>query len=365
MSFESGSIGCRVFYVPQGLPEDCVESFTERAAPPINTLGEGELSGWVTGRHLLDRVITTDSANYAGYLRLTLMKAERKIPTALLRAECKMEELAVMQAEGLQYVNRARRSEIREGIIARLLPQMPPALTGIPMVYDYAENTIYAGAMSVKQMDALAINFESTTGRVLVPMTAASAAMDIRRYDAAMMEPTSFSPELEDPLAGRAIGQDFLTWLWFYSEARGGIMAVDGVNYGIMLEGPLMFYLQGDGAHVIVLRNGVPEVSAEAKTSLLSGKKLSRAKITIGGEHESWSTTLDADDFVFRGLKLPKGEDVDAIAKFQQRMLSLNRFRVVFLAFYERFLSERADPVAWGPIQKDIHQWVASRQTKK
>ncbi len=35
---------------------------------------------------------------------------------------------------------------------------------------------------------------------------------------------TSFSPECDVAVASDNIGQDFLTWLWFFSEARGGIM---------------------------------------------------------------------------------------------------------------------------------------------
>ena len=121
MAFESGSITTRVFYVPGGLPHDAVERFAEQAAPPIENLGREGISGWVTSRHLLDRDITPESATLAGYLYLYLMQAERKIPPALLRAECRMEELVEMRARGVGYRMIARRLGVSGRAVALFL----------------------------------------------------------------------------------------------------------------------------------------------------------------------------------------------------------------------------------------------------
>ena len=135
MSFESGSMTFRMFYLPQLLPKNHVERFAAHAAPPITTLGDDPIHGWVTGRHLLDTNINKDTAYYAGYLRMTMMRAEKKIPESLLRAECRMEELARMQAENRAELDRKTRREIRQEISARLLPTMPPQLKGMALVH--------------------------------------------------------------------------------------------------------------------------------------------------------------------------------------------------------------------------------------
>ncbi len=366
MGFDSGSVTFRMFYLPGGLPLDAVERFAKHALPPINTLSREEISGWVTGRHMLDRDINDGSAFQAGYLYLNLVKAERKIPPALLKAECAMEELALMQAEGKDKLNRSERSAIKKEVSERLLPGMPPSLTGIPIVYDKSARMLFAGATTEKQTDALTIQLQGALGTAPVPVTADTAALKIAKLDTGtMLDPTSFSPELEDPLAGCVIGHDFLTWLWFYSEARGGTLTVDGDQYGVMIEGPLTFFLEGDGAHVTLLRKGSPLVSTEAKTALMSGKKLTSAKITMGRSAEQWTATVDASEFIFRGLKIPKSEELDAISWFQQRMISLRRFQKAFLTFYEKFLSERTNPEVWVETQKDIHKWVSGREAKK
>lgn len=364
MGFEGGSISCRMFYVPGGLSEKCVEAFARYAAPPIDTLGRQPVSGWVTGRHLLDRNITEETAYYGGYLRLTLMKAERKIPEALLRAECRIEELAAMQAKGVAFLKRDERAKIREGVIDRLLPGMPPTLKGIPVIYDGRSRLLYAGATADKQVEALSVAFKAATRITLVPVTPVTAALERGKVNAADFEPSSFSPEIEDEGANANPGRDFLTWLWFFSERKGGLVNTDLGEFGVMIEGPLLFIHEGGGAHEAVLRKGAPLLSAEAKTSLLSGKKLRSARVVFAHGEQVWQAVLDADQFVLRGIKLPQGDNVDAISKFQQRMAFLQTFRETLLTAYDIFLESRANKQKWRAMQKEIQSWVAARQSK-
>lgn len=353
-----------MFYPSRALARDVVESFAEHALPPLEELGRDPIHGWVTGRHLLDRHITQETATLAGRLRLTLVKAERKIPEALLRAECKMMELAELGVQGGDQLPRARRIEIRKEVIDRLLPTMPPTLTGIPIVYAGRENLIYAGATTDKQVDALVASFKQTTGTDLVPLTPETASLKRKAHSVKDLAPTSFSPESPDELASGGVGMDFLTWLWFFFEARGGTLMWDGRPAGVMIEGPLTFFMEGQGAHLMLLRNGQPLVASEAQTALLSGKKLQRAKVIIALAEESWTATVDAVTFVMRGVKLPKGEAVDAISRFEERMLSLGRFRDLFLGLYDRFLDERLDPTRWQETQREIHAWLPGRTGK-
>jgi hypothetical protein len=364
MSFESGSISYRTFYLSSPLPTDFVERFARHAVPPIETMGTGEISGWVTGRHLLDRHITEESAMVAGYLRLTLMKAERIIPPALLRAECKMEELAEMQARGLPFLKRNERSAIKKEVTARLLPTMPPTLTGIDIACEPQGQYLYATATTDKQLDALRLNFRHTTGLDLVPFDPENVAAKTLKTDIRDLPPSSFSPELEDDMAEPHIGRDFLTWLWYYSEACGGIATLDVGPFAVAIEGPLCFMFEGAGAHETVLRNGQPLVSAEARTALLSGKKLKRAKVMFARDDTTWKFTFDADSFTFRSTQLPQGEELDAISRFQDRMLALDTLREVVTGYYTRFLEERLNRDEWKAIREDIRKWVGNRRSK-
>ena len=365
MSFESGSVTFRMFYLPQQLPADYVERFRARAAPPLDTLGAESIHGWVTGRHQLDRDITTETAHYAGYLRMTLMRAERKVPESLVRAECRMEELARMNAEGRQEIDRRTRSEIRKEVHERLQVHAQPQINGMSIVWIPGSNMLLAEATSEKQLDALEAAWRETMGMGFFPFGPACAAELHAKVYVHALRSTSFSPDCDDDASGNSIGEDFLTWLWFSSESRDGMANLKAGTFGYMLQGPLILSSEGQGAHLIGLKNGSPEISAEAKIALLSGKKLSRARLILARGKESWATTIDADQFVFRGMKLPEGEKLDPVSRFQERMLSIGTFTDAFFELYDRFLRERVDADVWKKTQAEIHQWVTDRQARK
>lgn len=365
MSIESGSVSFRLFYVPNPMPADVVARFAAHAMPPIDTLSDGTIQGFVTGRHMLDRHITEDTAFFGGYLRLCLAQAERKVPEALLRAECRMEELAHMQARGLERVSGSVRREIRRAIEARLVPQAQPQIRGIPFVYDQRNALIYAGALSDKQVDAFQIFFAQAVGFSLLPVTPDMAA--IKRHQANVRDwpPASFSPQRADEEVSHDPGLDFLTWLWFIAEAAGGQVKIPEVGVvALMIEGPLLLVKEGAGAHEATLRRGEPLLSSEAKAALLDGKKLRRAKLTLALGERPWTATIDATSFVFRSLRLPEGEMLDAVSKFQERMDQLDLFHRAFLGLFDLFVADRRAPAKWAGIVTQIGEWITNRKVR-
>ena len=362
MGFDTGSISFRVFYLPSPLPADHIERLATDAAPSLDALSAEPIAGWVTGRHLLDRRITEQTATVGTYLRVTLMKAERKIPAPLLRAEVTMEELATMEADGRESLPRQDRVQIRKNVTSRLLPDMPPHLQGIPITGRKNGDALLTGALSEKQVDALCIALKQTLDLDAVPMTPETAALRRRKTSVADLAPTSFSPECPDDDVNPAIGLDFLTWLWFFSEARKGLLETSEGGFAIRVEGPLTFFREGDGAHEAKLKNGEPLLSGEAKTALLAGKKLSRAVVHLVKDEEEWKVELDASEFVFRCLTLPKPEALDRVSKYHDRMRSINTFLTGFLSLYDLFLDERLDGSRWQEARAEIHSWVRSRE---
>jgi hypothetical protein len=364
MGFESGSMTFRVYEVQGALGADSVSEFARHAAPPITTLNREPIAGWVGPRHLLDREITEETCLAGMYLRVTLMKAERKIPESLLRAHCRLEEQVEMKARGLPYLNRATRREIKEAVVERLLPSMPPSLTGIPAVFDLGRNRAYVQAMSDKQQDAFVAAFRQATGLGIVPYTPEVAALKLKAVNARDLDPVCFAPDPDRSMASEGLGLDFFTWLWFYWESEGGTVpagAGGGLPFGLMLEGPLTFIVEGEGAHEAVLRKGMPLLSAEAKTALTSGKKLRRAKFVLARGDDAWAVAVDGADFAFRSLKVPKGEPLEPAALFQQRMLHLETLTDVFYRLYEMFLDLRRSAREWEQTVDAMRAWIEAR----
>ena len=364
MGFEKGSLSFRMFFVQRDLVAEDIDRFAAAALPPLNTLAEEEIHGWVAGRHLLDRNITEETAYLGGYLRLSLTQAMKKVPASLLAAECAVEEMAVMEADGKQYLDRTARSEIKKSVKERLLPQMPPQLKGIDFVFDERSHILYATATSEKQLDAFVLALLQTTGVSAQAADAESIAAKTENIDVGNWPPSSFSDELDDGMVDGTAGREFLMWLWHASEKREGLADVpDAGEVAFMLEGPLTFVMEGRGAHEITLRKGEPMIGPETKAALLSGKKLKKAKIQFARGEETWSFTFDADDFVFRSLKLPQTETFDRVGKFQERMVLLETFRQVFFHLYREFARERNDEAAWQKTKESMREWVAGRPT--
>ena len=96
MPFDTGSISCRLYDIDESLDASVIEEFAVNVVAPIETLGAQPLSGWVSPRHLLDREITRESCLLGSFVRADLLKAELKIPRTLLKAYCKIEEIAEM-----------------------------------------------------------------------------------------------------------------------------------------------------------------------------------------------------------------------------------------------------------------------------
>lgn len=362
MGFEKGSLSFRMFFASRDLKKDDVEKFAAQSLPPLNSLVEEEVHGWVAGRHLLDRNLTEDTAYLGGYLRLTLTQAKKKVPASLLAAECAVEEMAVMEADDKQYLNQQARSEIRKQVKERLLPDMPPQLKGIDFVFDERSHMIYASATSDKQVDAFVLSLMQTAGCSAQAADPETLAAKTENIDVQSWAPASFSGELEDGMVDGTAGREFLMWLWYGSEKRGGLASVPEVGeIAFMVEGPLTFVMEGKGAHEITLRKGEPMLSAEARTALLSGKKLNKAKVQFVRGEEAWAFTFDADEFVFRSLKLPQTETYDRVGKFQERMVLLDTFRQCFFFLFRDFVKERNNAATWKKTKEAMRQWVAER----
>lgn len=359
MSFESGSISFRLFLFNQQDPAALLEALARRSAPPLEQLGQDPVSGWATGRCLLDRDLTEEKCLFGSYLYVMLMKAERKAPASLLRAQLQMEEEIERRARGVDFLPRAACAEIRKRVVEALLPTMPPTLTGIPAIVDFRNGLLIASALADKQIDALCAALRDASGEsplLLTPETVALRRLQINVKD---LSPVNFSPDPSvEPPAEPTLGMDFLTWIWFLWESKGGICHLpDGREFGVMIEGPLTFFHEGAGAHEAILRKGAPANSREAAAALKCGKKLRRAKVTIGLREAVYSANVDAD-FAFRSINLPKAEQLDAYGRFLERMLRLETFWNAWMALFDHFLALRADAQKWPETLAAMRQWI-------
>jgi hypothetical protein len=363
MSFESGAVSLRMFTIPRKFEDGVVERFADQSLPSLDSLREDAIYGWVTGRHLFDRKITEDTAYPAGHLRLTLVKAERKIPSSLLKAEMKQEELVRLQMKEADYVSRKEKAEIRQELVERLLPQMPVQLKGTDFVHNPDELYIYTDAVSEKQADEFIMHLRHASGIAPEPITPEALARARKRVDTRDWYPSSFSPDVEDEFVSGDPGHDFATWLWFRSETVEQFIKTSQGDVSVFIEGPLTFFMEGGGAHESVIRKGNPTVSMEAKASLLAGKKLAKCKLTVTRGEEIWTGNFDASELTVRSMKLPEDEEkLDHMSRFADRLVKIGEFREILFDLFDEFVTVRSDKKAWSALRPTIHEWVKSRK---
>lgn len=361
MSFTQGPVNVTMLKLSQKLPENFLELFEAYAARPLEEVKDDPQLGWTSGRHLLETQINDATAICGGHLYLNLRKAERKIPALTLKTLCQREEQIYLTANKVEFVPKSVKRDIRQNAIDATWPKMPVQFSGIPFVVDLASNILYAGTTSQSQLDDLVCMFYKTTNVEPYHYTIKEMCADLGITEADLPS-VSFSPESKP--RDLTPGRDFLTWLWFHNETTGGVSKYDP-SFTVMLEGPLTF--AGDdetqGAHDITVKNGgCPLRSSEAKSALLVGKKLKKAKLAITRRNDIWGCTFDADKIVFSSLILPEGEEMEHNSRFQERIQNLDFFRQAIRYYFREFcyITRELD---WPETEQAIQAWAINRDS--
>lgn len=167
----------------------------------------------------------------------------------------------------------------------------------------------------------------------------------------------------------RFLGQEFLTWLWWKSEERGGsVFLPDRGDVTVVFEKHMLLeYGEGESSEKLIC-SGLQSELQEARTGLLMGKKLEQARIQLAHAEQEWNFTLAAALMEFRNVRLPKtggtegdgsgspeeteGMILERIFLFEELVRLVNE---LFLMFMEVRVSE-----TWRDELVKIRSWVNS-----
>ena len=364
MPFEHGTFAVTMFSLPEPMPDNYLELFSQEKAGNLDAIKDEPQIGWVGGHHLLETTIDESTAICGGMIYLNLRKAERKIPSSWLKAVCKREERAYQQTHQTSRVPSNIKKEIKEKAVEDYLPQVPPSLTGIPMVIDQKAKILYLGSASTAQIDMFIEYFHKTVGIEPVPVNPDYFLEKDFQVVAADLPNVMFSESGDGKVT---TGRDFLTWLWYFSEQEGGgVLTVEPYGeFAFYIQGPLTFAVAAEsgGAAENTVKDGDPLRAAEAKTALTVGKKLKKAKVVLERGNDVWTGAFDADHFVFSGFSLPDGEEMEPESAFAERIANLNIFRTVLAAYFKVFVEALLSD-KWGVEETKIRQWVDERETR-
>lgn len=159
------------------------------------------------------------------------------------------------------------------------------------------------------------------------------------------------------------LGQDFLTWLWYKTDAENILFKLDdNRTFTVQFEQKLSVQGgEGETKATATVSSPAGELS-EAKTGLIHGKKVNKAQLLFSIDEDDWLVQINATDFGLSGLKTPKiatndeeGDDPDA--KFLEKMFLLERCLEMVDIVFKQFLAVRMSR-DWAEESAKVKLWI-------
>ncbi len=168
-------------------------------------------------------------------------------------------------------------------------------------------------------------------------------------------------------LEKRFLGQEFLTWLWWKSEERGGSVHVPerGDATVVFEKHMLLEYGEGESSEKLIC-SGLQSEMKEARTGLRMAKKLEQARIQLVLGDLEWNFTLAAAMMEFRSVKLPKTAKSDSTSSANQEETEGMILERIYLFeelvnivddLFRTFLQVRTTS-GWPQELNKIREWV-------
>ena len=171
----------------------------------------------------------------------------------------------------------------------------------------------------------------------------------------------------------RFLGQEFLTWLWWKSEERGGsIHLPEHGDITLVFEKHMLLeYGEGESLEKLIC-TGLQAQLQEARTGLKMGKKLEQARIILGYKDNEYSFTLAGALLEFRNVRLPKTASSDNVKEdnpeeiegmILERLFLLEELSRVTNDLLRLFLETRLSG-SWQEELNKIREWVAKASSE-
>lgn len=270
---------------------------------------EEKTMGWTNIENVLDTDFREASYAWGDYLLFSLRMDRRSVPPSLLKIRALEAERHYLKETGRKKVDKIAREEIRDGVRQDLLSQSHPTPAFYEVCWSVSSGVLLFTCLSEKVMQDFQDLFKASFDLVPCPFV----PWDLQAVDPATAEKIA-AWEKADPEANnlKSLGRELLTWLWFKSEERNGmIMIPSGGETEIHFVRRLVLE-SGDGEYAeSVVCQGMHADLKEGREALRQGKKIREARLQVTRDAATWEFTFKADRFQFQSLKMPVVMDLD------------------------------------------------------
>lgn len=159
------------------------------------------------------------------------------------------------------------------------------------------------------------------------------------------------------------LGEEFLLWLWWSAETRGGVYPLseqEGGQVGVSIDRRLEFYDEATNVRVSV--NGdAPTRAPEAREALARGMRLARAGLVVATPDTSVDVTFDAATFDLRSVKAPRAEGDSREERDGNALATLFGLTDALDGVYRRFLLERTGSAFKKDGARELQEWARGK----
>ncbi len=388
MGFASGAVTFKRFAVQGGLLDRVDEDLIERlAAYSINAdsiqTADRTCYGWVTGTHILDTRFDLAKNAVADGLHFALRIDTNKPPADLVRSYQRMNEEAVLEAEGRDFLSKAQRREAREKAVAQADAEARKGvfrrMKQLPVFWDLRRGEVYLGGASPTAVEQFMTLFHTTFDRAVTPLSAGEMAArwagrtgEAGAFDdcrpAHFVSPPHGAPrddELVNPAEGRSrdfLGAEWLAWLWYASHVESPTVQVgQGRSVTVLFERSLQLECAFEMNGTLTISADGPTRLPESPVALAGGKRPVRAGLQIAVNGDAYSLTVRGDAMNFTGLRLPppEADNVGPREILEDRVEHLRHAIEAMDGLYAAFLKRRLS-TKWSQTLSAMRSWVAA-----
>jgi hypothetical protein len=370
MGLLKGSVTFSRYRIAGTLPDHFPEFFNERirrhAFQTVWRTTDEKAMGWTSVENGLDTDFPYASYAQGRYMLFSLRIDRKSVAPSLLRLRILEAERKQLAENGQKKLYREQREAIRESVRLELLGKTLPVPSFHEICWSVTENVLTFCCLSDKVAGELQELFRECFSLDLAPY----APWDVKKRGAdpqsASAESSSHNPALPslppgvDPLT---VGRDFLTWLWFKSEERNGMIRIPGGDESEVVFVRRLVLEAGEGEYAeTVICQGLHADLKEGKEALRQGKKISAARLRMAHDKAEWEFTFKADRFHFQSMKLPtivesEGEEADREGQILERIYLIEKAAGMMDQLFRSFLDLRL--TGWENELTHMQRWIA------
>ncbi len=386
MGFASGAITFKRFFVNgdsfERVDEELLEMLAARSISkdPVRAADHTEI-GWITGEHILDTQFDFAKNAIADGLHFSMRIDTNKAPADLVRSYQRINEQAMLEASGREFLSKAEKREAREQALSRADKEARSGqfrkMKAIPVFFDLKRNEVYLGTAGSNVVDQFTVLFRETFDRGVIAassgeMAARWAALAGEGHAFDTCEPTHFvnppeGAELALPeFAGNEgrtrdfLGTEWLTWLWYTAQAETPEITTQiGQSITVLFEKSLLLECAYKVSGKTSISGESPARLPETPVAISGGKRPVKSGLQFAAHGELFSASIRGDAMNFAGVQVSAPQDVkDPRAIFEDRIDKLRTFIDATGDLYQAFLRRRLS-TKWSQTLASIRTYIA------